>query len=129
MAESTVQAQLDVRDVEIEIANPVVLVIRHPDVSDQIELFGLPDNVRVEYLDLGSSFDIGHRDRLSRIAAAEWVEGHVMSQLELPDGHGAKVAIQDVISQVCEAFGLELDGSFAADHPDWGKAEDAFLWR
>ena len=130
MVDSAVdEAPLEVRDIEVESANPVVLVIRHPDVSDQIELFGLPENVRVEYLDLGAGFDIGHADIFGRIEASEWVESHMQSLSELPDGHGAKLAIQGVVGEVCEAFGLNLDGTLVEDDPEWGKAEDAFVWR
>lgn len=97
---------------QAEHEHPVVLVIRDPDASDEILLFGLPDNVRVEYLDLGASFDLGHRDWWGRIEASTWVEGQLEAMESLPSAHRARLRISEVIESVCEVFGLEPDRSF-----------------
>lgn len=92
---------------------PVVLVIGNPDASDEILLFGLPENVRVEYLDLGASFDVRHRDHWSRIEASGWVEGQRAGIAGLPPEHRARLRMTEVVDFVCDAFGLEPDGSLA----------------
>lgn len=92
---------------------PVVLVIRDPNASDEIHLFGLPDNVRVEYLDLGSSFDVRYRDDWSRIEASAWVQGQLESMGQLPATHRARLRMSDVVAFVCNAFGLDADGNLA----------------
>jgi len=96
-----------------ERAQPVVLVIRDPDASDEILLLGLPDDVTVEYLDLGSSFDIGHFDYWGRLDASEWVVGQVIALQQYPPEHRARQRMNEVVVAVCEAFGLNADGSLA----------------
>lgn len=96
---------------ELEREHPVVLVIRHPEVSDEIELFGLPAETRIEYLDLGSAFDVTHPSSSSQLEASDWAEWYLQRAAELPDGHGAKARIRETVADVCEAFVLNMDGS------------------
>lgn len=94
---------------------PIVLVIRHPDASDDIHLFGLPADVRVEYLDLGASFDIRYPKKTEAVGASEWVEGHLSNITDLPEHHGARRVISEVLASVCQKFGLRADGSVSED--------------
>lgn len=96
---------------------PAVLVIRDPDTSDQIELFGLPEGVKVIYLDLGSSFDISKPSWWDRGEASRWVESHLATLAELPSAHRARIALQEVVDLVCARFDLNPDGIFEDDEP------------
>lgn len=91
--------------------NPVVLVIRDPDARDEILLFGLPEDVRVEYLDLGYSFDIRHFSESSRFDASDWVESHLDAIARLPPLHRARWRIEQTIERVCDRFRLNPHGS------------------
>ncbi|MBK9344562.1 MAG: hypothetical protein IPN07_16355 [Dehalococcoidia bacterium] len=94
----------------IEDVHPVVLVIRDPDASDQIELFGLPVHVRVFYLDLGSSFDVRYPRDGDRPEVSGWAEGHLREAAGLPPGHRAREIIESTVRAVAERFGLDANG-------------------
>lgn len=105
-----------VTDPSVELDHPVVLVVRDPDTSDDIRRYGLPANVEVIYLDLGSSFDIGHPGGWwERVEASEWVEVHLEQIQGLPPGHGARAHVEAVVAAVCERFGLESGGAIPED--------------
>ena len=95
----------------VEEAHPVVLVIRDPDASDQIELFGLPVHVRVFYMDLGSSFDVRYPRDGDQPEVAGWAEGHLREAAGLPPGHRAREIIENTVRAVSEKFGLNANGS------------------
>lgn len=94
----------------IEDAHPVVLVIRDPDASDQIDLFGLPVHVRVFYLDLGSSFDVRYPRNGDQPEVSGWAEGHLREAAGLPHGHRAREIIESTVRAVAERFGLNANG-------------------
>lgn len=94
-----------------EEAHPVVLVIRDPDASDQIELFGLPVHVQVFYLDLGSSFDVRYPRGGDQPEVSAWAEGHLREAAGLPPGHRAREIIESTVHAVAEKFGLNVNGS------------------
>lgn len=90
---------------------PAVLVIRDPDGSDDILLYGLPADVHVISLDLGASFDVSHPRHWDRPTVSEWVMAQLGDASALPVGHGARDVVEETIAVVCEKFGLAPDGS------------------
>ena len=102
---------------EAERQFPLVLVIRDPDASDQIEMFGLTPDVGLIDLDLGSSFDIRRPRRGDRFEVSDWVAGHLAAIEQFPPGHRARLRVQEVVARVCERFGLAPDGSYEDEEP------------
>jgi hypothetical protein len=90
---------------------PAVLVVRDPDTSDRIELFGLPDNVKVIDVDLGSSFDIGRPASFDETEVRDWASGNLEEVQELPPAHRARLAVEEIVEFVRSRFGLNEESS------------------
>lgn len=79
--------------------DPIILVVRHPDYSDEIELYGV--EARTVYIDLGSSFDTTPD---SPEEAREWAEGTWAEVADLPSDHPAREAVLHVIGYTVEEY-------------------------
>jgi len=87
--------------------SPVIVVIRHPDYSDDISLHGL--EAQVVYIDLGSSFDRTPDDAEQ---AREWAESTWEELAELEPDHPARAEVAECITIAVEAyFQVVVDGS------------------
>ena len=78
---------------------PVIVVTRHPDFADEIQLFGL--NAKVIYIDQGSSFDVTKIGPDDRPEVEEWVADH-LKELEGIDNPEAELYVKEILSQVME---------------------------
>lgn len=82
-------------------AAPVVVVIRDPDYSNEIEVYG---DVEVIDVDLGLSFDGPKGFRAMDDAdQAEWIDGTRQEVAHLPDDHPARQRIEQLIADMNEA--------------------------
>lgn len=79
---------------------PTVVVTRHPDFADDISVHEL-DDVRLVYIDLGSEFE---RRPYNEDQAREWALSMWDDVKDLPDDHGAKAVVREVISYTVEDY-------------------------
>ncbi len=93
---------------------PVIVVTRDPDREDQISLYGLPEETRVIYLDLGSSFDIGRLGAGDDEDIRMWLETKFLQLDGLPSDHAARDEILEVVDRVRRRF--DIDSGRADPH-------------
>jgi len=78
---------------------PVVLVVRHPDYSDDINVYGA--EVKLVYIDLGSSFDSTPD---SEEQAREWAQSVWGEVKDLPEDHPARISVRETIGYTVERY-------------------------
>lgn len=78
---------------------PVVVVTRHPDYADEINVYGT--EIKLVYIDLGSSFTITPEDAGQ---AREWAEGLWNEVSDLPATHPARDNVATVIADTVERY-------------------------
>lgn len=83
---------------------PVVVVYRHPEHADDIQLYGFDEDPMVVYLDAGSCFDVTSPCRGDVEAVNEWAEIALAEVADLPEGHGARGFVEDVCAQVLAEY-------------------------
>jgi hypothetical protein len=92
---------------------PVVVVTRHPDYADEINVYGT--EIKVIYLDLGSSFSGTPEDATQ---AQEWAESEWDALRDLPATHPARDEVATVISTAVERYFTTVrDGNRLELHP------------
>lgn len=80
---------------------PVIVVTRSPDASDEISVYGVEPEPKIVYIDLGSSFDTKPNDEEQ---AKEWMEGVWEDVKHLPDGHPARAEVMQVIEYTVDDY-------------------------
>jgi len=78
---------------------PIVMVTRHPDYGDEIELHGV--DASVIYIDLGSQFDTTPDDDDQ---ACEWAQNVWQDVKDLPEDHPARESVRNVIGYTVERY-------------------------
>lgn len=80
----------------------VVLVVRDPDVSNQIAVYDEAGQLdrRVNVIDV----DLGHMDLSDPDERDEWVMSQMQVIRDLPHGHPAKLEVLDIIDRVEETY-------------------------
>lgn len=77
---------------------PVIVITRHPDFSDEIEIYGA--EIKVVYIDLGASFDVTKIGPEDREEIEEWAEGVRAEVADLPNDHPAKGSVDALVEEV-----------------------------
>jgi len=83
---------------------PVIVVKRHPEYATDIEVFGLPPDVRVINIDLGSNFDITKLADTDKPEITEFAIDKYAAVSDLPADHPARVFVEQIILEVESAF-------------------------
>jgi hypothetical protein len=83
---------------------PVIVIVRHPDYSDDIILHYAEANV--VYIDLGSSFDTTPDNEEQ---AREWARDTWSEVKDLPEDHTARASVLETITYTVERYFNEAE--------------------